>query len=220
VTPGRELPSLSRTGARAGRAEPRQTPSTCVRRRADRNSRRARARLGAGPRRTADPRTRLLPLSTFCTVSVLKVLADAGRVARDRAPGATGRRVRPGAGCDRPRGLAATGPVYQVRATAARAARPLSNYGDSLRTSRSNSPSFGTTPPRTPTHWAMAPAAKSTTRAHDPPAVPNPGCRRQIRAATQIWPADRAIFEARTRFGQPNACSTRHDSFLELVAGS
>jgi hypothetical protein len=77
-----------------------------------------------------------MQLSTFCTVSVLKALADARRRTR---PGAE-RRARPGAG---PEGDRADRQSY---ATAARPARPFANDGDSLRPSRSNSPSFGTAP--------------------------------------------------------------------------
>jgi hypothetical protein len=134
-----------------------------------------------------------MQLGTFGTLSVPKTPSCAGRGTRRTAP------AQPDAG---PGGDRAGGPLPR---------EPPDPPGRTMAIdpevgSRSNSASFGTArhAPRPPARDGPAANAPPTARTAD--GVPNPGCRCQIPAPTQILPADRAQTtthpRARTRAGR------------------
>jgi hypothetical protein len=125
-----------------------------------------------------------LQLSTFCTVSVLKALGRRGT--RD----AMGRRAR-----DRDQTQARKRPGPRVRSVPLPRrppvpSRTLANHcGHPAATRHRSAPPRHAPrlPPRATAPPFIAPHATRATRR-----VPRPGCRRQIPAPTQIWPAQSA----------------------------
>ena len=90
-------------------------------------------------------------------------------------------------------GLARHARSGSARSIRAAAAQPTvcTNNRDSLRRSRSNSQWFGTAP-AVARYDPVANAPRAPRRAKSQLQVPNPSCKCQIPAPTQIWPAERA----------------------------